>query len=268
MPCAAASITREHVEAYIVSLQREGKRPATQNLAYRSLQPFWKWALEEGEISVSPMARMKPPVVPVNPPPVLKPEEVQRLMKVCDGTDFEARRDRAVISLLMDTGMRRGELAGLATGSIDFAYDQVIIEGDTSKSRRTRVVRFGKDTARALDRYIRVRRRHVDAELPNLWLGKRGPMTGSGLLQMLERRGQQADIVGLHPHQFRHTFAHEMLSSGFQEGDLMQLGGWKDRGMLSRYGASAAAERARENYRSPVDRLGHRDANGGRRATK
>lgn len=57
------------------------------------------------------------------------------------------------------------------------------------------------------------------------------------------------------PHLFRHTFAHQHLASGGQEGDLMELAGWHDRGMLRRYGAAAAADRARKNYRSPVDRL-------------
>jgi hypothetical protein len=46
-----------------------------------------------------------------------------------------------------------------------------------------------------------------------------------------------------------------MLAAGHSEGDVMQLGGWTDRSMLSRYGASAAAERARAAYRSPIDRL-------------
>jgi integrase len=65
---------------------------------------------------------------------------------------------------------------------------------------------------------------------------------------MMERRGIQAGIPGLHPHQLRHTFAHEYLAEGGNEGDLMMLAGWKSRQMLGRYGASAAAQRARDAY--------------------
>jgi integrase len=63
---------------------------------------------------------------------------------------------------------------------------------------------------------------------------------------MLRRRGAQAGLPGLHPHQLRHTFAHEWLVQGGAETDLMQIAGWKSRTMLQRYGASAADARARE----------------------
>jgi hypothetical protein len=61
-----------------------------------------------------------------------------------------------------------------------------------------------------------------------------------GLVRMLERRGREAGLPRLHPHQFRHTFAHQWLAEGGGETDLMRLAGWKSRAMLQRYGASAA----------------------------
>jgi integrase len=52
----------------------------------------------------------------------------------------------------------------------------------------------------------------------------------SGILQVVRRSGREAGIGKLYPHLFRHTYAHEMLSAGMQEGDLLMLGGWRDRG--------------------------------------
>lgn len=82
-----------------------------------------------------------------------------------------------------------------------------------------------------------------------MWLGKRGRLTDSGILQIVERRGRQAGIPGLHPHRSRHTFAHSMLVRGATEGAVAALAGWKDRAMLARYGRSAEVERAVAEFR-------------------
>src|SRR6266545_848907 len=104
------------------------------------------------------------------------------------------------------------------TDDLDLDDQVVIVLG---KGRRQRAVPFGRKTTLAIDRYLRLRASHTFAYLPNLWVGARGAMTSSGLFQVVADRGASVGLPGLHPHQFRHSFADSWLSAGGNEGDLM-----------------------------------------------
>jgi site-specific recombinase XerD len=241
MPTDPTMVTREHVESFIADLLGRYK-PATAHNRYRALATFFRWLVEEGEIRTSPMDRMRAPAIPENPPAVLSEAQLTRLLKACEGKGFDERRDTAFIRLFIDTGMRRAELAGLKVTDIDLDQNIAIVMG---KGSRPRVCAFGNKTSVAIDRYLRLRAKHRNADSLQLWLGHAGPMTDNGLYQTLQRRAEQAGLGKVYPHQLRHSFAHHWLAEGGNESDLMRLDGWKARNMVDRYGASAAAERAR-----------------------
>jgi site-specific recombinase XerD len=246
MPTDVAHIKREHVEAWIERLLADSK-PATATNRYRSLQQFWKWAVEEGEVGTSPMARMRPPKVPDDPPAVPTDDEMRRLLATCDGQSFDDRRDAAILRTFLAGGVRLAEMTGLRwtptnPETQDVGLDDAVISV-FGKGRRRRAVYIGAKAAKAIDRYLRLRARHAHADSPSLWIGERGPLTTSGIFQIVRRRAAGAGIANFHPHTMRHYWAHTTLAAGMSEGDTMSQAGWRSREMLSRYARSAAADR-------------------------
>src|SRR5271169_6128565 len=244
-------VRRQDVREWIVWLLERYSAAYASN-QFRALQQFFKWLAAEDEIP-DPMAGLKPPRVPDKPVPVFAAGDLPRLERACAGRAFAERRDAALIAVFQATGMRLSELAGIRydpgdprRSDIDLWHREITVHG---KGRKTRTVKISYDAARSLDRYLRVRARHAQACRAQLWLGtgNRGPLTASGIYQVIARRGRQCGIE-VFPHRFRHHFSHTWLDRGGAEGDLMELNGWTSPQMLTRYGASARAARARRTY--------------------
>lgn len=244
------------LQRFFAWLYDQGYAKSYVNNIGRSLQVFFKWFAEE-EGASNPFDRVKVPAGPKpgeRPPPVIAVEQLAALLRDAErGRDYESRRDAALLRLFASTGARLSEIALLQLDQVDVAKREATVTG---KGGKVRTVRFDAKAALALDRYIRTRAKHRHAYLPALWIGtrRRTGMTPSGVRQVIERRGERLGL-DLHPHLFRHTFAHRWLDAGGAEGDLMELAGWDSPQMLRHYGASARSARARRAY-DRVDVMG------------
>jgi len=258
-----ADLQRRDIERFLIELKRSGRSENTVAIRYRSLRAFFNHLVSERVLSPSPMAGMPMPKVTDVPPDVIAAEDLLRLFRGSSGTRFEDRRDLAILQLFYDTGMRLGEMANIELNDVDLDAKVIRVDGKTGP----RTVPFESVTRQSIDRYLRARYRHRETQSDWFWLGRRGDrLARRGISQMVKRR---AAIVGLkiHPHQLRHSWADSYLSDGpdgqgGHELDAMRLGGWRSLDMVSRYGRSAAVNRALRNYRrnSPVNRLLGRSA--------
>lgn len=249
-----SQITTTSVREWLVSLRESGRSSSTVFNRHAGFRSFMRWCIEEMLLEDNPVSSISPPPIAEVPVPVLRPEQLKALLKTTDGPGFDEVRDAAMLRLLIDTGMRRKECAGLSTADIDLDQDVAVVLG---KGNRIRGCPFGVRTAKALRRYLRIRAIHAHADSPKLWLGRRGPLGDEAIRFVVKRRARQAGIdERVFVHQLRHTWAHEALQR-MNESDVQRLGGWRARDMLARYGASGADERARNAYRqhSLGDRL-------------
>jgi site-specific recombinase XerD len=258
MPTDVAKISGEHVDAFRVHVRdrqrargRDGS--VTANTYRAHLLQFFNWAVEEGERTDNPVARLKPMKEPTRLVPVVPDDALDHLLRGCSGTAFVDRRDLALIGTLLDTGARESEIL-VDLEDVDLQRSGLRV---WQKGGRENFLPIGRKTRRDLDRYIRARASHPHAAAPELWLGLRGPLTPSGIYQVLENRCRAVGLDRINPHRLRHTFAHQWLANGGNEHELAHIAGWTSTQMVARYARSAAGERAREAHRhlSPRDRF-------------
>ena len=179
---------------------------------YRALEQFFAWLSDEEEFS-NPMAGMRAPKVTEKSVPYFTSEELSRMEKACRGNSFRDRRNAAIIAVLKATGVRLAELTGIryhpddpARSDLNLQAREIRVRG---KGGRERAVPVTREAAYRLDRYLRARSRHALAYRQALWLGtgSRGPLTPSGIYQIVAGLGGRCGVPG-YPHRFRHHFSH------------------------------------------------------------
>ena len=243
-----AVLDRPTVNAFVAALLDGGSEPATARSRHLALRRFAAWLVEEGEAPADLLIGTRPPKLDVKVVDPLSDAELRALIAACAGPDMRDRRDEALVRFMLETGTRAGETAALGVADVDLTSGTATIR--RGKGGKGRSVPFGSQTARAIDRYLRLRRAHRLAGTPDLWLGDRGKAFNyDGLHKSLSMRAQRAGIAGFRPHRLRHTAAHRWLAAGGSEGGLMAVAGWTRPDMLLRYTKAQAAARAADEAR-------------------
>ncbi len=240
------SVTPTDARAYISEFQN-GHSPKTVREAQLGLRRFFRFLLQEGEIRDDPTKDVKLLSFRTDPQPTYAEAEVKRLLLVCSRKTRNGIRDHALLVTLFDTGVRVGELVSM--GLPNWERRTARVEGKTG----VREIPMGMATLQAVDRYAR----RWGITEPPLWRGKKGALTGSGVLQIVRRLCRRADVPHKGVHAFRRAAAAQMKRLGMNDSDILEVMGWRSVEMLRRYTAAVAEELAHQAHRrcSPGDAL-------------
>ena len=231
------------------------RQPASQTTAndyYRSLHSFFNWLERESLIKENPFANLRPPKVERKVIQALTPAEVERLLNAGSGKSPVNVRNRAILCIFLDTGLRVSELASLNMYDIDMNTGSIVVRH--GKGGKQRVVHIGSKAQKALWKYITLYRKSNN---DSLFINRNGePLDAVGIRILIKRLGIKAKVK-VSPHKLRHTFAISYLRAGGDVFSLQYLLGHSTLQMTQRYLQSLNADDAIEAHRkfSPLDRL-------------
>ena len=218
------------VRSYVVHLREKGWAENTVGIHVRNLRAFLRWLYEENYTETNLALAIRPSKARVRPGNLPTKEEVCRLIAVCN-SDQWASRDKAMILLLLDTGVRLGEMASLRREDVHIEDDPAWLQVYVPKTNNVHFAFLCEETAVALGEYLA--QRGEDGE-EALWVGQRGALTGQGIYKAIRRRAARAGLNPrkFRPHNFRKLFATLWVDNGGDIVNLQRLGGWNSLEML------------------------------------
>ncbi len=191
--------------------------PSTAAMYVAYLKAFFRWCYMEELVPSDPAARLQKPKVPEKVVTALAQEQLDKLAAVCDTSTNIGFRDYVIMMVFLDTGMRVSELADLRLSNVHAKY--VKVDG---KGQKEREIGLHPEVSKLLWKYVNKYRVSSCFDSDHVFLGKRGPLTSSGLRDIIERLKEKSGIDGMRvsPHVFRHTHSKQYLKRG---GDIFKL---------------------------------------------
>lgn len=234
-------------------------RPATIQNHYKVLSTLWNFLRTERHlVSTSPFEHLPRPRLPTDTD--VMPFTEGEIAALLDATkrSIVPARDKAILLLLLDTGLRASEFCSLTIGDLDERQNALVVRG---KGNKRRIVYFGKKCQSALWKHLTEQgelhgARDERAPLFSSEVGAcaGGPMQPRSLGQLFKRTAERAGVKRAHPHKCRHTFAINFLRNGGNQISLMRLLGHTDLTMTARYVAYTQADLEEQHRKfSPMD---------------
>ena len=225
-----------HIKQFLVDMADKGRKPQYINDLLKVFKTFFNYMKKEGYIKERPTAsihNMKQPKVKII---TFSEDEIRKMLNYYQGRNFLNIRNRTMIALFFDTGMRLTEVMTLRPEQI--REDSIIVHG---KGNKERLVPVSAYLAKALMQYQMVREAYFEAKLPEryLFISKNGrKLTQEAITKVLKKAAADVGVncnVRVSPHTCRHTFAHLQLKNGLDLYSLSRLMGHESVAITQRY---------------------------------
>ena len=207
------SVTAGDIRSWLFNRSAQGDAPATLRRRVQALRALFRYMMRKNLVSVNPAAQVELAKLTKPLPTMVREKTVDALLDAeIDEDDFDQVRDRLIVMLFYETGMRLSELIGLQDAAVDTVKRELKVHGKRDKDR---LIPFGEELARWIDHYRALRQR-VRPVCGNLLVTARGKQLYSSLVYRVVHDGLAlAGGTGkLSPHVLRHTFASVMLNHG------------------------------------------------------
>jgi len=220
----------------------------------RTLRAFFNWLVVEGLAQNNPAKDLKPPKVTRKVVSTLSDGEIGAILNTFSISPSDAR-NQTLFMILLDTGLRIGELVNLKMDDVHMDEGYLKVMG---KGNKERIVPFGNNAQRALQRYLfRFRPKPNNPVTNNVFLSLSSqPLTANSMKLMFTRLAKRSGVCRLHAHLCRHTFATRFLINGGDVFSLQQILGHSTLEMVRHYVNLASSHIAIQHQKfSPLDRL-------------
>ena len=211
------------IRGWVLSLMEEGYTATSVNRKLSSLRSFYRYLLRQRVVSVDPLQKVVGPKKKKPLPVFVKEADMFRLLDETDfGTSFEGVRDKVILEVFYETGVRLSELVGLTDADVDLSLKQIKVTGKRNKQR---FIPFGDKLKSGLNAYLSVREECFPGGGEVFFLRGNGKPIYPGLVYLLVKRNL-SKVVSLKkksPHVLRHSFATSMLNNHAELGAVKEL---------------------------------------------
>ena len=220
------------IERFLNSIKASNENLCTRHAYYRALRAFYNWLHTEYGID-NPMKGVRPPILSKVILPALSEDQVKTLIESADNI-----RDKAVIALFTESGLRLAELVGIKADDINWPGRCIKVLG---KGRKAAFAPFGALAEDYLRQWLSIYQPNGNIWGLNAW----------GITSMLRRLEAKTSIT-CNPHTFRRTFAVLLRKAGIDTMTIKELGRWESLEMVQRYTRSFSFQDSMKFYKSPL----------------